>query len=252
MTPPVARVDHLPDGTAGLCFLLFADGHGELLAIGPSTRALYTRPEPFVLAIHVGFAPGEGYPYFGVPLDVIADRHVPARELWGGLADRLLDDLLALGVELEPPVMQARLAAIDRALAERLRAPQRYEPAAAALARSAVARLAGASAPIRDLASDLHISDRSLRRAFAAAVGVSPKVYARIARFRRVAAQVASAHGRLAELARAAGYADQAHLTNEFRLLAGVSPSAFARVEATDHLRTACPMARPRQAAVTS
>jgi AraC-like DNA-binding protein len=241
MTPPVERVDHLPDGTAGLCYLQFSEAHAALVVVGPWTRALYTRPYPFVLAIHIGFAPGAAYPYFGVPLDVLADRLVPASELWGALADRLLDDLLALGTDLDERAMQERLAAIDRALEERLRVAEYFEPAAAALARAAVARLASAAAPIRDLAADLHISDRNLRRAFGAAVGVSPKLYARIARFRRVATHARAAKGRWAEVARTAGYADQAHLANEFRALTGVSPSAFGHRDRGDHLRVECP-----------
>lgn len=242
MTPPLDRVDHLPDGTAGLCFLMFAEGRGALLAVGPWTRALYTRPSPFVLAIHVGFPPGGAYPYFGVPLDAIADGIVPVRELWGGLGDRLLDELLAVGGGLDASAMAVRIAAIDRALDERLRMT-RYEPAAAALARAAVDRLARAHAPIGDLAAELQISDRSLRRAFGAVIGVSPKVYARIARFRRVAARTAGAAGRWAEVARAAGYADQSHLANEFRALAGVAPSMFAQRDAVDRLRVGCPLA---------
>jgi AraC-like DNA-binding protein len=242
MTPPLERVDHLPDGTAGLCFLLFDAGKAALLAVGPWTRALYTRPSPFVLAIHVGFPPGGAYPYFGVPLDAIADGIVPVRELWGGLGDRLRDELLELGGGLDAVSMAKRVAAIERALDERLRMA-RYEPAAAALVRAAVDRLARAHAPIGDLAAELQISDRSLRRAFGAVIGVSPKVYARIARFRRVAARTAGAAGRWAEVARAAGYADQSHLANEFRALAGVAPSMFAQRDAVDRLRVGCPLA---------
>jgi AraC-like DNA-binding protein len=243
MTPPLKRVDHLPDGRAGLCYLLFAEGRGRLFVVGPSTRALYTRPDPFVLAIHVALPPGGAYRYLGVPLDALADRHVPARDVWGAPADRLLDELFALGGDLDPRVMRARVAAIDAALGERRRVIERHEPAAAALVRAAASRLAQAGSPIRDLASELHISDRNLRRAFATAVGVSPKQYARIARFRRAMAHASAAQERWANVAHIAGYADQAHLANEFRELAGVSPSAFARPDAADHLRIACPMA---------
>ncbi len=101
-------------------------------------------------------------------------------------------------------------------------------------------RLDAADSPIRDLAAELGTSSRTLRRVFTAAVGLSPKRYALIARFRRAMTQVDRARGRWAEVAAAAGYADQAHLIGDFRALAGLSPAALARGDAADSLRQVC------------
>jgi AraC-like DNA-binding protein len=68
---------------------------------------------------------------------------------------------------------------------------------------------------------------RHLRRTFQATVGVGPKTYARIARFQRAVALGRSRPGRWSEVARAAGYFDQAHLTADFRELARVAPGAL-------------------------
>jgi AraC-like DNA-binding protein len=239
-TPPVPRIDRLPDGTAGLLFRLDRDGRGCLVVLGPRTHALYTQPAPFELAVHAIFRPGGAYPFLGVPLDELTDRVVPARDLWGTRADRLLDDLLAPGPDRGPAAMASRRAAMSAALAERWRVPRLYEPASAAIARAAVRRLDLADTPIRDLAADLRISPRNLRRAFSAAVGVTPKLYARIARFQRAISIAATSPGHWAEVARATGFADQSHLAGEFRALAGVSPSAFTRGQVADHLVTPC------------
>ncbi|HKE14662.1 MAG TPA: helix-turn-helix transcriptional regulator [Kofleriaceae bacterium] len=239
-TPPVHRIARLPDGTAGLLFRMDRDGTGCLMVLGPRTRPLYKQPAPFELAVHAIFRPGGAYPFLGVPVDELTDRVVPARDLWGARADRLLDDLLAPGPDRGPAAMASRRATMSAALAERCRAPRLYEPASAAIARAAVRRLDLADTPIRDLAADLRISARNLRRAFSAAVGVTPKLYARIARFQRALAIAASTPSPWAEVARATGFADQSHLAGEFRALAGLSPSAFTRDQVADHLVIPC------------
>jgi AraC-like DNA-binding protein len=68
---------------------------------------------------------------------------------------------------------------------------------------------------------------------------MTPKVFSRVQRFQ---AALRHAHRRpsvnLADLATAAGYFDQAHLTHEFRMLAGMPPSALlaGRTEFLNHV----------------
>jgi AraC-like DNA-binding protein len=70
--------------------------------------------------------------------------------------------------------------------------------------------------------------ERTLRREFTAAVGLPPKVVARIARVRR--AQAAIARGQaLSAIAVHCGFADQAHMTREFMELIGKTPSSCDR-----------------------
>jgi transcriptional regulator GlxA family with amidase domain len=78
--------------------------------------------------------------------------------------------------------------------------------------------------PVHDVARDLGMSDRQLRRRFHAAAGYGPKTLARILRFRRFVAAVDAGRSDLAGLAFDAGYADQPHLTRETRRLAALSP----------------------------
>ena len=54
-------------------------------------------------------------------------------------------------------------------------------------------------------------------------VGVSPKQLARVARLQRTLLALHDVP--LAQLASAAGYYDQAHMTNDFSELAGVTPA---------------------------
>ncbi len=66
---------------------------------------------------------------------------------------------------------------------------------------------------------------RSFRRAFGCSVGE----YLRRLRIERAAEQLVSGDQRLAEIALAAGFADQSHFSNVFRRRVGMSPSAFRR-----------------------
>ncbi|MYW91622.1 AraC family transcriptional regulator [Amycolatopsis rubida] len=69
-------------------------------------------------------------------------------------------------------------------------------------------------------------SERQARRRFTLAVGYGPATYRRILRLHRAIA-LAPAAATLADLAVAAGYADQPHLIRECRALTGLTPGAY-------------------------
>jgi AraC-like DNA-binding protein len=95
---------------------------------------------------------------------------------------------------------------------------ERIERGYGALAISAIEELGGRS-----------------RSRFAAAfrdhVGLAPKRYARIVRFRRAMELLASASMPLVAVAEVSGYYDQAHLTAEFRVHSGMTPRAYQVAE---------------------
>jgi AraC-like DNA-binding protein len=82
--------------------------------------------------------------------------------------------------------------------------------------------------PVTQLASQLDVSERHLRRRFTMLTGASPKLFARIARVEGIIAARLNG-GRWCDIACAAGYNDQAHLVNEFSALVGRPPEAFFR-----------------------
>lgn len=80
--------------------------------------------------------------------------------------------------------------------------------------------------PVEELASQLGVSARHLRRIFRIATGFSPSGATQLARFERAWALLQENGNRsLAEIAAAAGYSDQAHMTRAFSQLAGIAPS---------------------------
>src|SRR3546814_14995087 len=73
------------------------------------------------------------------------------------------------------------------------------------------------------------LSPRSLGQLFREQVGMSPKRYARLQRFRRLVAQVH--HDRTVDWAGVAvdgGYHDQPQRVHEFRAFAGLTPTAWS------------------------
>jgi AraC-like DNA-binding protein len=142
------------------------------------------------------------------------------------------DAAAVLGYEVAAPLLEALATGADphavlrRAMQEQgVREP---DP----LVGAAVAALGHPRARVSLVAAELGVSARQLQRRVTAAAGYGPKVLARVLRLRRLQAL---APAPLVELALAAGYADQAHMNAEVRLLAGVSPVRFLK----DHSPTA-------------
>jgi AraC-like DNA-binding protein len=214
-------VDLLPDGTTSMVFRWLAGDVTDVAVLGPLTAARYKVAPSILLALRVVFHPGGAYPFFGVPIDRLADRIVLLGDLWGR-SGALLEERLHAAATHGGDVA----AIMAAALVERLRTAP-FEAPSAVAARAAVRLLCRGDRSIGAVAEELGLSPRHLRRSFEATVGVAPKTFARIARFQRALALGRAAPGRWSEVARTTGYFDQAHLTAEFQRLAGVSPGAI-------------------------
>lgn len=78
---------------------------------------------------------------------------------------------------------------------------------------------------IEELARHFGKSRRQIERTFSQTVGVPLKFFCTIARLRHAARLIARPSGRsLTAIASDAGYSDQAHMTRDFRRLAGATP----------------------------
>jgi AraC-like DNA-binding protein len=80
---------------------------------------------------------------------------------------------------------------------------------------------------VRQVAAQTGLSARQFERRFSAAVGIPPKLFARIGRFQRVFPAVESEKSGWADAALQCGYYDQAHLIRDFREFAGKAPTAL-------------------------
>lgn len=157
----------------------------------------------------------------GVPACAVAGSVLELEDLWGGAAvQRLLDRLVGVSDTIEA------VGILEGAIAERL-AHVQVRDSEVPFALEAAARLMS-SATVSSVAGELGVSERHLRRLFREAVGMSPKQFARLARF-RYALRTACEDSRLswAAIAAAAGYYDQAHLIADCHAIAGATPRAL-------------------------
>ncbi len=163
---------------------------------------------------------GASMAVLGVPASAVAGSVVALEELWSGTpVERLLDCLAGVKDATEA------IATMEHAIAERL-ATAEVRDARVAFAVKASEKLVNGS--VSSVAKDLGFGERHFRRTFREAVGMSPKEFARLARFRR-ALRVAREDRGLswASIAAETGYYDQAHLIEESRAIAGVTPRAL-------------------------
>lgn len=166
------------------------------------------------------FRPGGAYALTGIDVGELGRRDVDLDALFGASARRLRQRLL------ETPAPLQRLALLDGWLRS-----LRAEPATDPVIAHAVAALAQAPqlARIGALQRDSGWSAHRFGTRFRRQVGMTPKQFARLLRFRAVVAQAHPlAELRWSEVAADGGYSDQAHLSHEFRAFAGITPGEFA------------------------
>lgn len=200
----------LPDA----CIDLVWDGE-TLVVAGPDTRAAPLGSDASYVGIR--FRPGAAPAFLGTGADALVDARVPLFELWGSSALELQARLLD-----EPA---RALPVLEEALLRRLPEVAEPDPLVGAVLRELTcARFEGNA---ENLADSLSVSERTLRRRCTTALGYGPKTLERILRFRRALRLLRNRYS-LADTARLAGYADQAHLTNESQRLAGLTPGALA------------------------
>jgi len=158
------------------------------------------------------------------PASALVSQVVHLDDVLGHLAHELVERLSSARG------WPARFAVLDRVLLGALRPTRGLVPEVAATLRGLVA--SAGNVGVDQLAREVGWSRRHLSERFREEIGLPPKVMARVLRFERAKTMLtAAARPRLAEVAARCGYADQAHLTREWRAMAGLSPSSWLREE---------------------
>jgi AraC-like DNA-binding protein len=205
---------------------------GAMLA-GPTSRACVMEFEEGRAHVSVIFNLGAACHFIAQPLALFRDEQVALEDVWGHAGANLRERLL------EAATPGDALGVLEDVLLGRLIQAGRLVPdPAVAAAACALSR----GVPVGEVADGLGLLPRTLRRRFTAQVGLTPKRFARVRRLQRV---VRDLDGQVrvdwAAVAARHGYADQPHLTDEFRALVGVTPTEYlrARIDGPNHLRPA-------------
>jgi AraC-like DNA-binding protein len=231
---PQADGEHmLPSGGAQLIFALHetpilyrpssagdSSAWSGSVVHGPQSSYYVAGPKPQGGTVGVSFHPGAAGAVLGVSMAELADRHVTLDAIWGARGVDLWHRLMAAG---DPKAM---FRILEQSLSARIHRPLLIHPAVAhALASSPVDE---SPARVADLQQASGYSPRHFIALFRFAVGLNPKHYYRIRRFNSTVRSMAAGRGQgLGDIAAAAGYSDQAHLTREFREFAGVAPTEY-------------------------
>jgi len=145
--------------------------------------------------------------------------------------------LVAVVTALMDGTSHDRLARAAHALGEALRV-RAGDPDPEAQLANRLAEVIGDDAEVlrlSDVAARLGVSERTVTRLARRYVGVTPAAMIRRRRLQEAAERLRQAPGTsLSELAAELGYADQAHLSREFRAVLDFTPSGYRRVNQTD------------------
>ncbi|RBY92234.1 AraC family transcriptional regulator [Blastococcus sp. TBT05-19] len=193
---------------------------------------LHTRPARIAHAgrqagIQLSLTPAGARALLGVPAGALASVDVHLDDLLGRRGRDLVDRLRAA------PGWPARFAALEAGLLPGIRDDEPVPEVTEAwrLTTTAHGRLR-----VADVAARVGWSPRHLEQRFRAETGLAPKEAARVVRFDRARRALAGRVSAglppdLAGLAAAAGFADQAHLTREWRAFSGLPPTRWLAAE---------------------
>jgi AraC-like DNA-binding protein len=202
----------LPDGAVDIVLALGPAAIFRVEVFGTTTARNDAALERGTHYLGIRFRPGQCRHFIDAPVAELTNARWPGEGLLrvnlaeanperadDGVFARL-DTLLLRHLARHPP----RRSSLDAAVRE-------LETAGARVRIAAVAQACG-------------IGVRQFERRFLDAVGISPKLFAEIARFRLAVARVSCPHLSLAQIAADLGYFDQSHMTRAFVRFQGQPP----------------------------
>ena len=171
-------------------------------------------------AMGVVFRPGGVHALLDAPTDAFHNKNVSLDLIWGSIV-RSLRDRLRTGNDPAEKFRLLEVALLEH-LNERLPLNTAVRYALQEFARRPeIPR-------VRELAHEAGLSRRRFSQLFRMQIGLTPKLYCRLQRFQNTLKLIAPGTSvDWAQLALAAGYCDQAHLTHEFHDFSGLTPSAY-------------------------
>jgi len=198
--------------------------------LGPRTRPVLAAATGTTGLVIAALHPWAAGALLGDDVAELTDRFVDLADRFGRVAAASLHDRVAAArsPEVRAGIVQTFLAGLLRHRA--------IDDVAAACAR--IIHRRGGRVAASDLATELGVGERHLRRRVRSAVGVGPK---RLARLARAQVALAGLQGGRAwpEIALLSGYADQSHLIREIKAFTGRTPGQLPGPrEATLLMRT--------------
>jgi AraC-like DNA-binding protein len=221
----------LPDGCIDIIFNFgepWFEGSGSdrrthperSYVVGTMTRFLLVERVNRTQFLGVRFQPGKARAFLDLFAAEVTDQNTGLENIWGNEARRLEERLAELSSS------QERIALLEAELLRRVQ-PRAVENTLVNSAVDLILRSQG-SVPVEVVCNSVGISRQHLARQFEEHVGIRPKLFARVIRFKRLIER--ARHPKTVEWATAAvelGYYDQAHMIADFREFTGFTPATF-------------------------
>jgi AraC-like DNA-binding protein len=193
---------------------------------GLHSTAVHISESPNRSGLQLALRPAAARALLGLPPGELASTVVELDDILGTSA-RVVGERLR-----EAPTWMERFDLVEELLLERWA----DEPAPETRAELGWAwrrlRETAGTVGVEDLAAEVGWSRRHLTDRFTTEYGLGPKVAARVMRFERAVNRLRrDPKVKLAELAAELGYADQAHLTREWKTIVGCSPRQWMAEE---------------------
>jgi AraC-like DNA-binding protein len=220
---PAARTSSchrvLPDGCMDLLFDFRAGDSRRASIIGTMSRPfIFTTSGPVDL-LGIRFRPGGLAGFIALEAAELFDARVDLTNFWGLWAQETWHRL----GEATPA---DRVGLLQELLGARANGRLHIDP----FIRHCVARIEADRGSLRigDLEKSTGLSARQLERKFAQNIGISPKTFARVVRFKSVVAAADRPDPPdWVRLAGDFGFADQPHLVREFKTFSGLTPMDY-------------------------
>ena len=185
------------------------------LQTGPVVGAQPSSQDVMGVRLH----PAGAYALLAIPMREMSDMVVDLEDLLGRSAKELAERCY------EAASVEEKFCWAADWVMERVMKSRSIDPAIA-WAAGRIEKSDGAVS-IADLRRETGLSKTRLAEAFRDQIGLPPKLYARVVRFRRATSMLQKGMAPLIEVALAAGYYDQPHMNGEFRELCGLAPREF-------------------------
>jgi methylphosphotriester-DNA--protein-cysteine methyltransferase len=223
----------LPTGNMTLVVDLDVHKADAVLICGVRSRPLVLGTSKPLRLMAANFKPGGGFPFANCPAGELHNLQVPLTTFWPSETVELHERILEAETDTE------RFHVLECFLIQRLGASRTRSQAVSYAIRQF--QDVGAACSVSSVRAQIGMSAQRFIEVFRSEVGLPPKLFARLARFRRVLRRIdTAAEIDWADIAVATDYFDQPHFIHEFRQFAGVSPTAYLRQRMSrNHVRIA-------------
>lgn len=215
-----------PDGALRLIFSWGEganDGRPHALVTGAATEHVVVPLRGTMHGLSVALHAGSAQQVLGISARELEGQAAALDTLWGGDGKRLIEQMAVANSDAE------RVRLLSKTMGSKI--DERFRDASI-VARRAAGYLAQnrGDASVRAVAESLGVGPRRLQQLFNTHIGVSPRQWARLCRFRECLRLLRHTPRPVwAQLAVEAGFYDQAHLVNEFQSFCGLTPGEYLR-----------------------